>query len=497
MTKTVELANATDAEGAERHSARTALPPVSDALIAGGVGLLARLAIVAWAASRFSPVEDGRFYHTIAGRIAAGQGYTWVWPDGVVTYAAHYPVGYPALVGALYALFGPRPLAVMLFNALAGAASVVAVHRIAATVSNRVGALSAALAVALHPALVFYTPALMTEGVTAAFLSLLAWLALACSLGSGRSFISRIVLLGALFGLVTLLRPQLLILAPAFGALAATRTRTRLFGAAVVTIVAVAVCLPWTLRNCSKMDGCTFVSANAGWNLLIGVSEGANGSFIAIEGARVPDECRSVFGEVSKDRCFLRAGLRKIVEDPLRAVSLVPQKLAATFDYTGAAGWYLHASNPSAFDDKNKLELGAVETVWQRLLVAFSLFALARAPGRSARARQFLAAASAAFLISQSAWVAYVGLVSIALMLGRALWRHPPAAFAAATVAATALAHAAFFGAGRYSLVCFTLVGALAGAAFARSDTTAAEAGSDGTGSGRRQTSTPRAYPSF
>src|SRR5256885_7855973 len=48
------------------------------------------------------------FYHAVATRIARGAGYTWAWPDGVVTYAAHYPVGYPALLGAAYAVFGDR-----------------------------------------------------------------------------------------------------------------------------------------------------------------------------------------------------------------------------------------------------------------------------------------------------------------------------------------------------------------------------------------------------
>ena len=59
-----------------------------------------------WAAGAIPPAADGEYYHRLATRIASGQGYTWLWPDGVVTYAAHYPVGYPALHRAAYALFG-------------------------------------------------------------------------------------------------------------------------------------------------------------------------------------------------------------------------------------------------------------------------------------------------------------------------------------------------------------------------------------------------------
>jgi hypothetical protein len=40
--------------------------------------------------------------------------------------------------------------------------------------------------------------------------------------------------------------------------------------------------------------------------------------------------------------------------------------------------------------------------------------------------------------------------------------------FAAAVVAVTALTHAVFFGAGRYSMVCYPLLAALAGTALLR-----------------------------
>jgi hypothetical protein len=59
--------------------------------------------------------------------------------------------------------------------------------------------------------------------------------------------------------------------------------------------------------------------------------------------------------------------------------------------------------------------------------------------------------------------MSYLALVIGAGLLGKRLADHPPAAMAAAAVAATALTHAVFFGAGRYSLVVFPLLGALAG----------------------------------
>ena len=130
----------------------------------------ARIACLLWAGSRFPPAADGTFYHRIAERIAEGLGSTWLWPDGTVTFAAHYPVGYPALLALVYAAIRPSAVLAGCLNGCLGVVSAVASHRLAARASGRAGALGAGLAVALHPGLVFYTPAVMTEGVTAAIL---------------------------------------------------------------------------------------------------------------------------------------------------------------------------------------------------------------------------------------------------------------------------------------------------------------------------------------
>jgi hypothetical protein len=440
-----------------------AAAPFRDAWIAGAIGALLRLAMVLWAAPRIEPVEDGHFYHVIGSRVAAGDGYTWLWPDGVVTFAAHYPVGYPALIGAAYALFSPLPVVAMLLNAVLGSAAVIAVHRIAASVASRAGALLAALAVALHPALVAYTPALMTEGISAALLAIAGGIAMWAGKGEGSS---RVVWLGAVLGISVLVRPQTLLIAPLFGAMAvpvAAGVRRRAAAATAVTALALAVVSPWTVRNLVRMDRVVLVSANGGWNLLIGAAPGATGTFVPIAGDTVPAECRNVFGEAAKDACFGRAALGLIAGAPLHWVALIPKKLSFTFDYSGAPGWYLHASNSQAFPESAKLALGVIETLWQRVLVAFCLVALWRAEGPRKVGRAVLCGVGAACLFTQAAWISHALLVCAALLLGKRLRAHPPAALAAGAVAMTALTHSVFFGAGRYSLVVFPLLGALAG----------------------------------
>jgi hypothetical protein len=442
---------------------RTSRPRIFDGVAAALLGLGVRVATVLWASPRFPPAEDGHFYHIVAGRIARGLGYTWSWPDGAVTYAAHYPVGYPALIGAVYVVFGEHLAAAMALNAVLGAVATFAVHRVAASSATRAGAALAALAFALHPGLVLYTPALMTEGVTAALLAVAAWLVVRAR-ERGRS--GTVLALALVLGVATLVRPQSLLLAPVYGFLARKEgAGPRALAAVLVTAGAVAVCLPWTLRNCSRMHACALVSVNAGWNLFIGAAPGATGSWVPLETLGVPAECRTVWDEAAKDACFLRAGVRAVADAPLHWLALAPKKIADTFDYAGAAGFYLHSSNAEAFGDHAKFVLGVMETLWQRLIVLAALVAVARAPGPRGRPRRIVTGGSAPWLIVRSAWIAHIGLVVAAGLLGRKLVDRPVVALAGSTVLLTALTHAAFFGAGRYSLVCFPVLAALAGSA--------------------------------
>src|SRR5437762_13832063 len=116
-------------------------------------------------------------------------------------------------------------------------------------------ALGAGLAVALHPGLVMYTPALMTEGVTASLLTVAAWMA---SLRSRRGLWA----LGLVMGVATLVRPQSLVLAPCFGLLSIAREGSswdRIKRAGLATMLALLVCAPWTIRNCARMQRCALV----------------------------------------------------------------------------------------------------------------------------------------------------------------------------------------------------------------------------------------------
>lgn len=476
----------------------------ADGLGVAAVAFVLRLGVVLWAWGRIPPVADGSYYHTLAGRLAAGLGYTWLWPDGAVTYASHYPVGYPGALAGLYAIFGPTPHAAMLLNALLGALSVLAVHQVLAGLRRRRVALIGAGLLALHPGLIGYTPALMTEGVTASLLCLGGWCAFEARRAHGlRPRIIGLLGLGVLLGLATLVRPQSILLAPLLGALAASgwasggrgprvgrRPILRRLGAGlgrhpvgtglVVTVVALAVCAPWTARNCVRMGRCALVSVNGGWNLLIGTDPEADGGWAPLE---VPTECQAVFDEAQKDQCFGRAARRRIQAEPAAWLALAPRKAAATFDYCGAAGWYLHESNPEAFSYRAKVVLGAVETVYERSMLLLALVALwprARpwwavlpvARGGVGRRRVLRAAAVAigmGFALMRAGWLGYL-LLLVALALRRPWLHRGPVAYGAsfAVLLSVMATHAVFFGGGRYSLVALPWLCTLAALGLAR-----------------------------
>ena len=445
-------------------------PPASSrrsALLVTALALVSRLAVVAWAASRIPAAADGKYYDLLARRLASGDGYTWLWPDGAVTYAAHYPVGYPALVALVYAAFGKAIVWAMLANALIGAAGAWAAYDVLARVTSPKLALAGGLAMALHPALVPYTAALMTEGVTTALLAIaVAIAARARDADAARRKVLLLAAAGILFGLATLVRPQSLLLAPLIGLTAIEPERAsdltrRLWVASFFVVLCLVVCAPWTARNCARMQKCALVSVNGGWNLEIG-TQTLDGGWREII---VPPGCTEVFQEAAKDACFGDAAKDTIAADPVSWLARVPAKMHVTFDYFGAAPWYLHEANPRAFPWRAKVILGGLEVLVTRALLLAALVAVRKLRGRNAVGREAVTGVGLiACFVPSGGCVAYLACALAILLIGpRALARAPLLVPASAIVIlATAFTHAVFFGAGRYGLVVLPFVTALA-----------------------------------
>jgi hypothetical protein len=329
-------------------------------------------------------------------------------------------------------------------------------HRIALREMSPVRALLAGLAVALHPALVLYTPAVMTEGVAGGLLLI----AIACgpsrkSEGSGVGRAARIVAMGVVFGVATLVRPQVIVLAPV---LAIVFVRRRSIRAGVLAlVVALLTVAPWTVRNCVRMDRCALVSVNGGWNLLIG-TQTTTGGWTELD---TPEACTTVWDEAAKDSCFEHAARREIARAPLAWLSRAPRKLAATFDVGVAGPWYMYRANARAFGERAVIVWGAVETIASRALLVVALVSSAPLWRRRVRSKKLsstlprlgLVALGIVFALSRTAWPAYALLSVLCVVRDRDERRSPIRLACGIVIAATMVTHAVFFGAGRYALL--------------------------------------------
>jgi 4-amino-4-deoxy-L-arabinose transferase-like glycosyltransferase len=362
----------------------------------------------------------------------------------------------------------------MWLNAFAGVVIVLCVHRVAIATLTRRAAVVAGVFAALHPTLLFYTPAMMTELVSAGLLAASVCLVF-CRVPRRTWVYATLIALGLITGVATLVRPQQLLWAPLLGGglmLYCARVKVGdmrrssvvsaaarvAFGALVVTGISVACCLPWTLRNCEKMQRCALVSANGGWNLFIGTSALGRGAWTSIDSIGVPKECRLVFKEAEKDHCFGAAAKRTIAAAPGDWLSLVPAKLSKTFDDVGAPGYYLNASNSAAFGDEAKWRLGAAEVLIQRALAIAALVAMARTSGPRRRLRVVLAAVGVLSTLVPLAWVGVGMYVTGVILLGRRLRDEPTQILLGLGWAMTAAVHAVFFGGARYAIVVMPLV---------------------------------------
>lgn len=433
--------------------------------------LLPRLYVaIAWSKE---PVWDGHYYHLGAERIASGLGYSEdVWSQGKLLWKpwVHYPVGYSGLLAALYTVFGKSPLIAPLLNAFAGALLAPLVTRLARGFLTPCRARVAGVLVAVHPGLVAYSALVMTEVVGALLLVLVGlsayryrgrWLG---PVGSG-----------LLIGLMTLLRPASLLLLPLIALTEPGPWRRRLRGVAIGSGCALLILLPWTLRNCARLDGCVLVSTNGGWNLAIGAIT-RTGRF---ETLRASDGCAVVTGQVQQDRCWQRVAIQKISRDPWKWLGLAPQKLAETFNHESFPIEYLHEADPVRWTRGLRETGREVLTLAHRLLLVAAAFGVVSRP-RSRRDLGYSAALQATLLALiaflalrafQSPDHPFHWLILLIPVIGFLPFPGRPGlgavgAYAVGALLGVIVTHAVFFGEDRYHLVVTPVLCLLAAAAF-------------------------------
>jgi hypothetical protein len=293
-------------------------------LLVALVALVLRLAFVI---ARDRPlVSDEVDYHRLATTLASTGHYS---EDGVPT--AYRPVGYPAIVAAVYSIAGPRPEAVHVLQAVVDAGSAVLLIAIA---GGGVVGLLAGLFWALFPAAILYTDLLMPETVFTVCL-------LGAVLLTRRGFPAsggRALAIGLLIGAATLIRPVALLLLAAVP-LAAHVTRVTIPRPVPILAGMLLLVAPWLARNAIVLHYPGLVTST-GTNLLIGKHPHATGGY----SPNVPAPMIPPPGpEAKRDLASITSALGYIGREPGSSATLGFAGLAHLFgSETGMTVWVFH-----------------------------------------------------------------------------------------------------------------------------------------------------------
>lgn len=163
--------------------------------------------------------------------------------------------------------------------------------------------------------------------------------------------------LGILFGIQILVRPDILMGMVFFGiwliVYSSKWERKRKFiGYIVSVLIALAMVLPWTIRNYETFDRFVLVSANSGFNFYMGNNPQATGEFqqgpataesITIDSARA-SYFREHMSHVERDSYLFTVGKQWVADHPLEALKLALKKFYWHWLQRDSAGGSINAS---------------------------------------------------------------------------------------------------------------------------------------------------------
>ncbi len=287
---------------------------------------------------RAVPASDFRFYFEAAARLAAGQGYTS--PDGG-GFTAWWPIGYPAFLAAVFAIFGASVMAAKLANLVLWGTTAAAAYLLGLRVGGRGVAVGAGLLVAVFPEFVFFSNLVASENLATVLLVwsvlLLVWM----EDSQGSRDVALAAGSGLLMGLGAVARPTLVML-PAVIAMAMLlrrRDKRGLLAIGVFLATAVLAVTPWLVRNAVRM-GSPVMSTSAGVTAYISNNAGAAGGYG--NGKEEPLPARAASSparEVWMNAEYSRRAVTWVAAHPVQWLTLTPAKFAGLFGTSTGLRW--------------------------------------------------------------------------------------------------------------------------------------------------------------
>jgi len=339
---------------------------------------------------------DALWYHSSATSLAAGEGYVHHFTR---LPTAAWPPGYPAMLAAVYRLFGADPAWAFLLNVVAGTLSCWLAGRIALAIASTRAQLLATGLLAVAPSHILFASLVMSETVyTTMMTGLVLGAIVLVRRGDERVPWGGWLGWGAAVGIASLVRAEaVVLLAAPLVVLATTRMRARHIAAIAILVVAGAFFaeLPWLVRNARVFGRVVPVSTSFGRTFLIGHNPVADGDMNLYSPDPEADQRDLATGgparELAVDERLRDAGLEFMREHPGEELRLIGKRFYNMFRSDRVwSEWYIPA-------DPARVPAGAIERLGQLSNLYYWLLLLVAAP---AFVRSLRRADSARLLLS-------------------------------------------------------------------------------------------------
>jgi 4-amino-4-deoxy-L-arabinose transferase-like glycosyltransferase len=263
------------------------------------------------------PVSDTRFYYLSAVSIANGHGYQIL---GHPT--AFFPVGWPAVLGALFFFTGPSMLAIEILNLVLWAVTSMLVYVLGRRLGGRAAGLVAGVIFAVSPTVAIYVMRAYSEAL---FIPLLLAACLLLAWRRETPSLRKALLAGVLLGAAILVRStaELLILLLPLWVLLRRPRRESWRSALALCVTTVLVLVPWTVRNELVMHTAS-LSTNGGVTFWLGANPRSNGGWISY--GKHNWAIQSAAAEVKQNTDLTKAAIRYDLHHPGRWLGLIPAK---------------------------------------------------------------------------------------------------------------------------------------------------------------------------
>jgi 4-amino-4-deoxy-L-arabinose transferase-like glycosyltransferase len=307
---------------------------------------------------------DQRSYHALAQRVANGYGFTFEYNWWPVTKAgeptAHWSFLYTLFLAVIYKLFGPNPIVARVIQAIiVGILHPSLAYLIGKYIFNKTIGLLAAGLTAVYAYFIYYSATLMTEPfyITAILASFTFSILIVNrevtnnqSLFNRRSAILSLSL-GLSIAVAVLLRQLYLLFIPFlfFYLWITTRKqggKSTLPSIILATCIILVLIIPFTIYNYIRFDRFVLLNTNAGYALYWANHPVYGNKFIPILPEEIPyrelipSEILHL-DEAALDQELLRRGIKFILDDPIRYISLSITRIPVYITF-----WPLQESDP-------------------------------------------------------------------------------------------------------------------------------------------------------